>query len=177
MLYRFRLDVSDVDRGVYETLDFRLAMHPSETVPFLLTRVLAYGLNWQDGLAFAPGGLSDDEKPALSVTDPRGGHALWIEVGSPSTKRLHKAAKASKAVKVYVHRDPTPLLREIAAAGVYKADTIEIVSFDSGFLDKLAVHLERDNDWQLLVSDGALTVSVGGESIATELTRRFGSEK
>jgi uncharacterized protein YaeQ len=63
-LYRFRIDLSDVDRGVYETLDFRIAQHPSETTTYLLTRVLAYALNTQPGLEFSSGGLSDPDAPA-----------------------------------------------------------------------------------------------------------------
>ncbi len=46
VLYRFRLHLSDVDRSVYEELDFRLALHPSESLAFLLTRMLAYALNY-----------------------------------------------------------------------------------------------------------------------------------
>src|ERR1700722_14698215 len=45
-LYRFKLSVSDVDRGVYEDLDFRVPMHPSENAAYLLSRVLAYALNY-----------------------------------------------------------------------------------------------------------------------------------
>ena len=40
-MYRFEVDVSDTDRGVYESFDLRIAKHPSETTPYMLTRLIA----------------------------------------------------------------------------------------------------------------------------------------
>ena len=66
-LFRFRIDLSDVERGIYEALDFRVAMHPSESMPYLLTRTLAYCLNIQEGLEFSPSGLHDPDTPTLTA--------------------------------------------------------------------------------------------------------------
>lgn len=170
-LYRFRIDLSDIDRGVYEKLDFRIAMHPSETHQFLLTRVIAFALNTQDGLDFSPGGLSDPDQPCIQLLDPNSGIALWIEVGNPSAKKLHRAAKSSRLVKVYTYKDPEVLMKDIAANKVYHAERIEIYSFASKFLDRLTATLERDNLWNILHSDGSLTVSVGEFSETVELAR------
>ena len=41
-VYHLQIELSDVDRGVYEALDLRVARHPSESMPYLLTRVIAY---------------------------------------------------------------------------------------------------------------------------------------
>ena len=48
-MYNVSIEVSDVDRGVYQTLDLRLAMHPSETAEYMATRLLAYCLEWEGG--------------------------------------------------------------------------------------------------------------------------------
>ena len=40
-VYHIQIELSDVDRGVYEALDLRVARHPSESMPYLLTRVIA----------------------------------------------------------------------------------------------------------------------------------------
>ena len=100
-LYRFQIELSDIPRGIYETLDFRVAQHPSETLPYMLTRVLAYALNTQDGLTFAPTGLHDPDAAAISIDSPNGGFQLLIEIGSPSARKLHKATKMARLVKVY----------------------------------------------------------------------------
>ena len=52
-VYHFQIELSDVDRGVYEALDLRVARHPSESTPYLLTRYFGlrsfstlYGFTW-----------------------------------------------------------------------------------------------------------------------------------
>jgi hypothetical protein len=41
-LYHFAIGLSDVDRGVYETLELKVARHPSEAQDHLVARALAY---------------------------------------------------------------------------------------------------------------------------------------
>src|SRR5579859_1018315 len=65
-VYHLEIDLSDVDRGVYETLDLRLARHPSESKHYLLTRALAYCLFYEEGIAFSKG-LSTTDEPAVWV--------------------------------------------------------------------------------------------------------------
>ena len=40
-MHHIEVALSDVDRGVYEALDLRVAQHPSESMRYLLTRTLA----------------------------------------------------------------------------------------------------------------------------------------
>ncbi|HEX4924431.1 MAG TPA: YaeQ family protein [Bdellovibrionales bacterium] len=170
-LYRFRIALSDVDRNVYEDLDLRVSMHPSETPPYLLTRVLAYALSYEPGLEFAAGGLSDSDTPAISLAGTRGGLALWIDIGNPTARKLHKAAKAAARVKVFTYKDPAHLVREIRENKVHRADELEIYSFEGPFLEALAESLGRDNRWELLHTAGSLNVTVAGRSIAGESHR------
>jgi uncharacterized protein YaeQ len=157
-LYRFRIELSDVDRGIYEPIDFRAALHPSETLRYLITRVLAYALNFQEGIEFAPGGISDTEEPAIRIKSLDGRTLVWIEIGNPSTKKLHKATKSSAVVKVYAHKDPSPLIKEIFENDVHRASEIEISSLEGGFLSELEAMLGRDNKWSLIVNEGNVTV-------------------
>lgn len=53
MIHRFEIALADVDRGVYQDLDLRVARHPSEDISYLVTRVLAYALEYEDGLEFS----------------------------------------------------------------------------------------------------------------------------
>ena len=77
-----------MDRGVYEDLTLRVARHPSETDAFMLTRVLAYCLQFQEGIAFSDG-ISATDEPAVYVRDLSGKLIAWIEVGAPDATRLH----------------------------------------------------------------------------------------
>lgn len=172
-LYRFQLDVSDVDRGVYQALDLRIAMHPSESHAYLLTRLLAFALEKggeEDPLEFSPEGLSDPEAPALRAVTPNGEILKWIEIGNPTARKLHKASKAAREVRVYTYKDPDVLLKDIRENKVYEASRIGIVSVDPRFLETLAGRLERKNTWGLVHQEGSLTVSIGDFSESTELS-------
>src|SRR5215475_6202906 len=91
-IYNFDIQLSDVDRGVYETLSLRVACHPSETEEYLVTRVLAYCLEYAEGIAFGKG-LSEPNEPAMTIRDMSGALASWVEVGSPDAERLHRRAR------------------------------------------------------------------------------------
>src|SRR4051794_22055009 len=101
-VHHFEIVLADVDRGVYETLDLRVAQHPSETDTRLVVRTLAYCLSHEEGIAFSKGGLSSTEEAPIAVHDPTGRLLRWIDVGAPSAERLHKASKAAP-VSIYTH--------------------------------------------------------------------------
>ena len=172
MIYRFQIELSDIERAVYETLDFRLAQHPSEHMPYLLTRVLAYALNTQEDLAFSATGLHDPDTAAISIPDTFGGFKLLIEIGSPSARKLHKATKVSKAVKVYTYKSPERFMSELREEKIHRADEIEFYSFSAEFLEELALVIKRDNRWDILFDDGSVTIQVGELSISGELLRQ-----
>lgn len=172
VIYRFKVKLSDIDRGVYETIELRLAMHPSESVSYLLTRVIAYALNLQEGLELTQG-IANPDEPALQVKDLTGAWISWIEIGHPSAKRLHKASKTAKNVRVYTYRDPKDLLEEIVAEAVYQKEKIEFFSLESKFLNTLGETLERDNHWELLHNEGELSIHVKGISCQGEIRRHF----
>ena len=136
-MHHLAVALSDVDRGVYEELDLRVAQHPSESMRFLITRALAYCLSYEEGIAFSKGGLSNAEEPALSIRDATGILLAWIDVGAPSAERLHKAAKAARRVAVFTHTDLALLRREAASRPIHRVESIEVTRFEPAFLDAI----------------------------------------
>lgn len=171
ILYRFHIDLSDIDGGVYKPFDLRVAMHPSESRPYLITRLIAFVLNDMEFLEFSPGGLSDPEEPALRAATPHGDIRLWVEIGNPSARKLHKAAKAARLVKVYTYKDPEMLLKEIRDNKVYHAEDIQIFSLNPRTLEALGATLERTNKWAIMLHEGVLNVTVGEKTESTELVK------
>jgi uncharacterized protein YaeQ len=161
-VHRLKLQVSDSDRGVYESLDLRLARHPSETAAYLVTRALAYGLSVEEGLAFSHG-LSHADEPALWVKTPDGRTTSWIEIGAPSAERLHRASKACGRVVVFCHHDPELLLRELRGKTIHRADSLALYGMDAALIGALAEQLERAMDWELVRNEGQLYVTAGGK--------------
>lgn len=168
-MYHLQIELSDVDRGVYETLDLRVARHPSETMAYLLTRVLAYCLCHEEGIAFSKG-LSTNDEPAVWVKDPQGRVTLWIEVGMPSADRLHKASKAASRVVVFTHRDPELLKKAARAQAIHRAHAIELRAVDSALLDALEAATERNSKWMVVHTEGILFVTIGAQSFSGPIT-------
>jgi uncharacterized protein YaeQ len=164
MLHRFEIALADVDRGVYTDLDLRVARHPSEDEPYLLTRVLAFALEYKEGLTFSKG-LSEADEPALWRKSGDGRVVEWIEVGAPAAERLHRASKLAERVVVWCHRRADILQQRCAKEKVHKADAIVVVKVPTALLDALAAKLERNNRWDLARHDGRITIVCGGEAI------------
>ena len=170
-IYVFTVRLADADRGVYETLTLRVARHPSETAEYLLTRVLAYCLEYREGIAFSKG-LSNPDEPAIAVRDLTGALQTWIDIGAPEAARLHKAGKAAQRVVVYVHRELESWLARLAGERMHRAEALEIVAMDRGLLAALATRLERRMEFDLSVSEHTLYVSVGDETLIGTLDLR-----
>jgi uncharacterized protein YaeQ len=166
---RFELELADSDRGIYDSLDLRVAQHPSESERYLVARVLARALQHGEGLDFSKGGLSDDTEPALVQRDLRGDLRAWIEIGSPTPDRLHKASKASPRVVVYAWKQPDELAAAITEFGVYRADELELYALDPALLDEAAAGLDRVNRWQLSISGGTLYLTIGERALSAEV--------
>jgi len=164
-VHHFSIALSDVDRSVYETLDLRVAQHPSETMMRLLVRTLAYCLAHADGIAFSKGGLSSNEDPPIAVIDPTGRRLRWIEIGAPSPERLHKLSKSGPG-EIYTH-ELAQLRRQIDGKTIHKAETIAVCAFDPAFLAELEAHVERRAELEVTRTDGSLYVTVDGTSFET----------
>ncbi len=170
-VYTFEISLNDADRGVYEALEFRVARHPSESEEYLLTRVLAYCLEYTEGLAFTKG-LSVPDVPALWVVDLTGLTRVWIEIGLPEPSRLHQAAKATPRVVVYAHKEMGAWLTRLSQATIHRLEHIEIFAIDRDFLAAFAEHLDRRMRFDLTVSEGVLFVSIGDTSLSGSVTRQ-----
>lgn len=162
VVHQFQIQLSHVDRGVYETLDLRIARHPSESEEFLCARVLAFALEQREGLAFSKG-LSDPDQPALEVKDLTGRLEAWIEVGAPDAARLHRASKAAPRVAVYTHHDAVRYWGSLAGEKIHRAETLELYGLDRPLVAALVTRLERRLAFELSVTDATLYLTLGGE--------------
>lgn len=170
-MFRFELNVSDVDQNFYETIELRAAQHPSESDTYLVTRILAMALEYREDLEFGRGvGTPDD--PPLSAPDTMGGIDLWVEVGQPSSDRLHKVSKQANTIKVYTHKDPARLEEILTAGDVHRAEDIVIVAFRPSFVEDLAAVLTRNATWDILRSDEVLYVTIDDQTLETPLIER-----
>ena len=170
-MHTFTVQLADVDRRVYEELPLRVARHPSETEAFLLTRLLAYCLEYEEGIVFSEG-ISSTDEPAVLVRDLTGRLTAWIEVGAPDADRLHYGSKLADRTAVYTHRDPEKLMAAWAGKRIHAVETITLHSFDPGFIDSGVAALERRNSMTVSVTERELYLDLNGTSLSTAIHDR-----
>jgi uncharacterized protein YaeQ len=168
-IYNFDIDLADADRQVYEALTLRVARHPSESEPYLLTRVLAYALEYTEGIGFSRG-LSEPDEPAIFVRDLTGALCVWVEIGTPDADRLHRAAKAAPRVVVYTHKDPGQIVRRLAGERIHRVEALELYAIDRGLLGELTARLDRRMAFSLSVTDRDLYLSIGSDTLTGSVT-------
>jgi uncharacterized protein YaeQ len=168
-IYNFETELSDVDRGVYETFSLRLARHPSETPEFMLTRFLAYCLEYTEGIALTDG-VSAGDDPAVLVRDLTGQLTAWIEVGMPDAKKLHRGSKLARRAAVYTHRTVAKVLEELQGRNVHQAAQIPVYEFGHGFIDGVAATLQRREQITLSITERQLYLDISGRTFPAEIT-------
>jgi len=167
-VYRASVQLSDLDRQVYEQLQTTIARHPSETAERLVTRLLAYGLCYEEGLCFTKGVGSGDE-PDLWTIGPDGRVKLWIEVGLPDPDRLAKSCRHVERAVLFASGPAQSLNRWLTQhlPKLSASPNLTIIGLDFDFLGKLVANLQRVITWSLTVTEGALYLEVGGETLET----------
>ena len=164
VMYNFAVQLADVDRGVYEDVTLRAARHPSETDVYMMTRVLAYCLEYVEGITFSDG-ISSTDEPAVLVRDLTGRLTTWIDVGAPDAERLHYASKLADRTTVYTHRDPEKVIAAWAGKRIHQIEQITVQSFDPGFMDAAVAALERRNTLSVSVVEGQLYLEFNGVTL------------
>ncbi|MCA9581884.1 MAG: YaeQ family protein [Myxococcales bacterium] len=169
-LFRFHIELSDIDRSLYETLELRVPCHPSEERDRLVLRVLARAILSEEGLEFGRG-LSHTEDPALWTRSPGGDILRWIDVGAPAGERLHRASKKARSTHVVTTKHRTVLAKEWAKAHIHQSDAIEVIHLPGTTVSSLADTLDRSNDWFVTIQDNHLTISDGKHDFGAALSR------
>lgn len=163
-IYNFDIELADADRQVYESLSLRVARHPSESEEYLVTRLLAFVMEYRDGIEFSRG-VSEPEEPAIAVRDLTGVIRTWIDIGAPDAARLHKASKAAARVVVYTHKDPGQFLKQLAGERIHRAEALELYAIDRGLVSALVSRLERRLAFSVSIAEQELYVSIGSDNL------------
>jgi uncharacterized protein YaeQ len=170
-IYHFSVDLSDMDRGVYQTFKLPVALHPSESLEYMVMRVLAFALEFNEGIQFSAGlGATDD--PPLAVTALDGGYRAWIEIGAPNPERVHRAAKVAQRVAIYCHRSANIAYQQLSQESIYRAAEIPFYSFEESFISELTPLLGRRNELVLSRSEETVYVQLNGHDSVSALTER-----
>ena len=167
-VYNLGVDLSDIDRGVYEKFNLCVARHPSETLEYMLMRIFAYCLEYGDGIALTQGVAAGDE-PAVLCRDLTGRVTAWIEVGMPDPGRLHRGNKLAGRAAVYTHRDIRKLLAQLSATHVHRIQDIPVYEFEPNFVDEVAALLERRSALSITITERELYLEIAGQTFTSRV--------
>ncbi|MFC7431837.1 MULTISPECIES: YaeQ family protein [unclassified Agrococcus] len=170
-IHTFDVSLADVDRGVYDDVTVKVAQHPSETLPFMATRLLAWCLEHEEGIAFGDG-ISGGDEPAVLVRDLTGALVAWIEVGAPEAERVHRGSMAAERTAVYTHRDPEKVAARWSGKRIHEAEDVRLVSFDAGFVDAVADAIARRTTMTLSRTEGIVYAEVNGVALSSAVHER-----
>jgi uncharacterized protein YaeQ len=169
-MFNVTVELSDVDRGVYETLELKMAQHPSETPEYMVARLFAYCLEYTEGIEFTQG-LSAGDEPAIVVKDLTGKITAWIEVGLPTADRLHRASKAAERVAVYTHRDMRQLAGLLEGKKIHRREDLAVYPLDKKFVAEVAERLDRRMKMSLSITEQHVYLDINGETFTTVIER------
>ncbi|MGK0714977.1 YaeQ family protein [Leucobacter sp. W1153] len=172
-IHTFEVQLAHIDRAVYEELTLRVARHPSETDAYMMTRVLAYCLEYEEGITFSEGGVSSTDEPAVLVRDMTGHITAWIEIGAPDAARLHYGSKLADRVAIYTHRDPAKLLTSWTGKTIHRAREIPVHSFDPGFIGGAVEAVARRNSMAVSVTEGQLYLALNGTNLESLVHEQY----
>jgi uncharacterized protein YaeQ len=161
-IYKFNINLSDLDRQYYDTLNLTVAQHPSETTERMIARVLAYSLNAQESLSFTKG-LSEPAEPDICLRTLDDQLAMWIDVGEPAVDRIKKATRLAHAVKVYSFNSKSVTWWQ-QAQPAYSQLSASIFRFDPESIKTLSAFVTRTMDMSVTISgDSVFVATESGE--------------
>ena len=173
-IYRASLQLSDIDRGVYESITTTAAQHPSETAERLVARLLALALFHEPELTFTKG-LSAADEPDLWTIGPDGRTLLWVEVGLPDADRIVKASRHAERAALLACGRAMANWEQQHLPKLEKIGNLTVISIDQEFIATLASRLERSITWSVTVTEGTVYLETGGQSFETAITVKIGT--
>lgn len=165
-IYKLKIDLSDLDREVYESLSLTIARHPSETLERMVVRVLAFCFNSHNQLTFCKG-LSETDEPDLWQHSLDGSLELWIDVGEPDPERIKKATRLAPSVKVFTFNSKASTWWELNQNALANLSA-SVYQFQWEQIQALANLIERTMEISVTLSER--TAFVAAEQGEAEVT-------
>ena len=173
-VFRVNIQLADIDRGVYESIQATVAQHPSETEERLIARLLAMAIFYEPELIFTKG-LSATDEPDLWVIGPDGRAQFWVEVGLPDAERVIKASRHAVRVALLACGRTLSNWEQQHFARLARISNLMVVTIDQGFLTALVAQLQRSINWSITISGGILYLTVATDTYETAVQIKTGT--
>jgi len=156
-IFKMTINLSDLNKDIYETLHLTVAQHPSETSERMMARVMAYCLNVQEFLCFTKG-LSVADDPDIWAKSLSDEFLLWIDVGEPAFERIKKAARQAQTVKIYSFNSKSDVWWKQSFSN-FASLAVDVYQFEFAQIQTLCKLLKRTTELSVTSSGDSLYVS------------------
>ncbi|UFS69385.1 YaeQ family protein [Geomonas sp. RF6] len=173
-VHKASIQLSDIDRGVYESLQATVARHPSETAERLVARLLAYAIFHEEGVQFTKG-ICVGEEPDLWSKEADGRVLSWIEVGVPEPERVAKAARHAGRVALLACGNSLPHWERHHLPKLVGVGNLTVATVEQAFINRLAALVQRSISWEITITEGTVYLQIGGESLETPIAVHCGA--
>ena len=157
-IYKMNINLSDLNRDIYDTLNLTVALHPSETPERMMARVVAYCLNAQEFLTFTKG-LSCVEEPDIRVKSLDDQLLLWIDMGEPAFDRIKKASRQAKQVKIFSFNSKSDVWWKQNQSNFASLTNLDVIQFNFEQIQSLAKLLKRTMEFSVTISEDSVYIS------------------
>jgi uncharacterized protein YaeQ len=160
-IYKVSINLSDLDRHNYDTLNLTIAKHPSETDERMMARIVAYCFEAQDNLMLTKG-LSDTDEPDMWAKSLDDQIQLWLDVGEPATDRIKKASRIASNVAVYSFNSKSNVWWS-QSSDKLKQYGAHCYQFNHQEIEHLASLLERTMKWYVTISENTAAIQTDSD--------------
>lgn len=172
-IFKAKIDWSNLDNHIYESLDLTIAQHPSESTERMWVRILSFCLNYDENLSFSRG-LSNVDEPAIWQKSLDDQIELWLDVGEPAPDRIKKASRISKALKIYSFNSKSSVWwdqnREILSGF-----NIEVWQFDWNEIVSSCAFVDRTMQFSASFSEGSFFLADDSAQFEVKVKKLFPS--
>jgi len=167
-IYKFTINLSDLDRNVFDTLNLVVAQHPSEKLERVMARVVAFMCHAEEQLSFTTG-LSTPDEPDIWVKDLSDQLLKWIDVGEPQFDRIKKAARKNTAVSVYSFNKKSDTWWQQNQADFAQCN-VNVYQLNYDEIAELAAKIGRVSELTVTITEGTLFIHVGEDALSVNIT-------
>ena len=164
-IFKAQLDLSDLNRNVYESYKLTLARHPSENDQRMMLRLLAFALFADEQLAFTKG-ISTTEEPDLWIKNYSDEIELWIDLGLPDEKRIRQAHSQAKNVIIFAYGDRSIVTwRQQLDASIKRFPALKIFHVSDDDLKQLSALADKNMQLHCSIQDDEIFIGNDAQNL------------
>lgn len=164
-VFKVDLQITDIDRGYYQTHLLTVARHPSETNERMFMRIIAFSINASDALQFTKG-ISSDDEPDIWEKSLSDETILWIDLGQPDEKRIRQACGKAQSVIIYTYNQRSATIWwEQIKDKLKRFNNLSVVNLSISDIEGIETMVARTIELQCTIQDGQVWLSQGEKMI------------